>query len=90
MQSVYQLAMGWAVQGLNPDGLKFSTSTQPPGVLRIRPDHRWDPSSLLGVKLPGHELNHPPRSLSLPLVISGFQWLISADLFKPQMFNLHY
>ena len=61
-QSLYGLAMGWKVRGLNPGGGE---------IFHTRPHRRWGLPSVLysgyrvslpGVNQPGSGVNHPLRS----------------------------
>jgi hypothetical protein len=62
VQSVEQLAMGWMAHGLNPGGVRFSTSIQTgPGAHPA--SYKTGTRSYPQVKRPGHSVDHHSQRL---------------------------
>jgi hypothetical protein len=59
-QSVQRLTTGWAVRGSNPDGGEIFSSSPDPGAHPA--SCTMGTGSFPGVKRPGRDADHPPRS----------------------------
>ena len=61
-QSVYRLATGWTVRGLNPAGGRDFPHPSRPALWPTQPAVQWVPGLCRRVKRPGRGVDHSPQS----------------------------
>jgi len=62
-QSVQQLASGWTVRGLNPDGARFSAPVET-GTGANPSSYTMSTASFTGIKRPERGVDHPPPTIA--------------------------